>query len=641
MQATDAAQRLGSDGPFASELPGFTVRSGQQALAAAVAHALEQRGELVAEAGTGTGKTFAYLVPALLSGLRVVVSTGTRTLQDQLFQRDLPRVRQLLGVDARVALLKGRSNYLCLHRLEQSRGDAELSSLEQVRQFQRIEAWAGRTASGDRVELHELPEDAPIWSRVTSTQDNCLGGECPRYQDCYLVKARRAAQESDLVVVNHHLLFADMALKSGGFGEILPGAEAFILDEAHQLAETAGQFFGSGVSSRQMEELSRDTLREAAEVPGMLAALREPVEALMPAVLRLRLAFDGLPERGPWRDIDARAGVEEGFEALDQSLDTLAGALAKVAESSRGLGSCAERAESLALRLQTLREGGDAAAGGLVRWYQLGMRGFVLHGTPLDVSEPLRVWRENSEAAWVFTSATLTVDGDFGHFMRQLGLSGTDTLSVPSPFDYGRNTLMYLPRGMPEPSSPDFTDAVVEAALPLLETSGGRAFLLFTSHRALRRAAELLEGRVDFPLMVQGSAPRHLLLERFREAGNAVLLGAASFWEGVDVAGEALSLVLIDKLPFASPGDPVTEARLRHLREQGENPFNAWQLPSAVISLKQGAGRLIRSESDRGVLVLCDPRVIGKGYGRVFLHSLPPMPRTRDAGDVEAFFSAA
>lgn len=637
---SEAARRLGAEGPFAREQPGFVPRDGQQALADAVERALEQRSELVAEAGTGTGKTFAYLVPALLSGLRVVVSTGTRTLQDQLFQRDLPRVRQLLGVDTPVALLKGRSNYLCLHRLEQSRGDAELSSLEQVRQFQQIEAWAGRTDSGDRVELHELPEDAPIWARVTSTQDNCLGGECPHYQQCYVVKARRAAQEAGLVVVNHHLLFADMALKTGGFGEILPGAEAFILDEAHQLAETAGQFFGTGVSSRQMEELARDSLREAGEIPGMLAALREPVEALMPAVRRLRLALDGLPERGPWRDIEGREGVEDGFEALDQALDALAAALVAVADSSRGLASCAERAESQCLRLQALRQKGEDGDGGLVRWYQLGMRGFVLHGTPLDVSAPLRAWREHSDAAWVFTSATLTVDGDFGHFKRQLGLDDPATLAVASPFDYPRNTLLYLPPGLPEPSAADFTDAVVEAAVPLLEASGGRAFLLFTSHRALRRAAELLEGRLEFPLLVQGSAPRHLLLERFRDAGNAVLLGAASFWEGVDVAGEALSLVLIDKLPFASPGDPVTEARLNHLREHGENPFNAWQLPSAVITLKQGAGRLIRSERDRGVLVLCDPRVLGKSYGRMFLHSLPPMPRSRDVAEAQAFFAA-
>jgi ATP-dependent DNA helicase DinG len=637
---SDAAGRLDAQGPFARELPGFTPRSGQQALAAAVERALQQCGELVAEAGTGTGKTFAYLVPALLSGLRVVISTGTRTLQDQLFQRDLPRVRQLLGSDAPVALLKGRSNYLCLHRLEQSRGDAELSSMEQVQQFQRIEAWAARTASGDRVELHELPEDAPIWVRVTSTQDNCLGSECPHYQDCYVVKARRAAQEAAVVVVNHHLLFADMALKSGGFGEILPGAEAFILDEAHQLAETAGQFFGTGVSSRQMEELARDSLREAAEVPGMLAALREPVEALMPAVRRLRLAFDGLPERGPWRDIEGREGVAGGLDALDQALENLAAALAAVADSSRGLASCAERAEIAALRLRALAEGAEGGAGALVRWYQLGLRGFVLHGTPLDVAEPLRAWREQSQAAWVFTSATLAVDGDFTHFNRQLGLAEPDTLLVPSPFDYGSNALLYLPPGLPDPGAQDFTDAVVEAALPLLEASGGRAFLLFTSHRALRRAAELLAGRTEFPLMVQGQAPRHLLLERFREAGNAVLLGAASFWEGVDVAGEALSLVLIDKLPFASPGDPVTEARLAHLREQGANPFSAWQVPSAVIALKQGAGRLIRSERDRGVLVLCDPRLLGKGYGRTFLHSLPPMPRTRELAEVAAFFSS-
>jgi ATP-dependent DNA helicase DinG len=633
-----AAERLGASGPFARELPGFRARPGQQDLARAVEAALAARGTLVAEAGTGTGKTFAYLVPALVSGLRVVVSTGTRTLQDQLFQRDLPRVRALLGSDARIALLKGRGNYLCLHRLERARGDAELASLEQVRQFQQIESWARTTATGDRVELHALPEDAPIWARVTSTQDNCLGSECPRWQDCWVVKARRAAQEADLVIVNHHLLCADMALKGGGFGEILPQAQAFILDEAHQLPETAGQFFGTGVSSRQLEELSRDALREAAEVPGVLAALRDPVEALMPAVRRLRLAFEGLPERGPWRELEARADVAEGFAGLAEALEALAGALAAVSDSSRGLASCGERAEALALRLERLSGGAAEGDDALVRWYQLGQRGFALHGTPLDVSGPFSAWREASAAAWIFTSATLAIDGDFGHFNRQLGLDAPQTLAVPSPFDYAANTLLYLPPGLPQPAHSKYTDAVVEAAVPLLEASGGRAFLLFTSHRALRCAAELLKGRVDFPVLVQGEAPRHRLLERFRAAGNAVLLGAASFWEGVDVAGEALSLVLIDKLPFAAPNDPVTEARLRHLRALGEDPFNAWQLPNAVLALKQGAGRLIRSEDDRGVLVLCDPRLLGMDYGKVFLQSLPPMPQSRELAEVRDFF---
>ncbi|WP_440223717.1 ATP-dependent DNA helicase [Dokdonella sp. MW10] len=626
---------LGPDGPFAREVPGFVAREAQQAMAVAVAAAIEDRHALVAEAGTGTGKTFAYLVPALQSGRRVIVSTGTKALQDQLFHRDLPRVRSVLGTRVSTALLKGRANYVCLHRLDQARKDGRFASRDEAVQLQALHAWSSRSASGDRGEFADLAEDSPLWPRVTSTTDNCLGSECPSFTDCFVVKARRAAQEADIVVVNHHLLFADLAIKQEGFGEILPGAQAFILDEAHQVPELAGQFFSVSVTSRQLTELARDALAEASAASGAAGALLPVVETLAPAVKRVRLALDRFPAKGPFVAIERDNDVERELDGLGDALDALADALAVHAERSRGLGAVFERAGALAVRFGHLR---DSAARDTVLWYELSPQGFAFHATPLDLSAPLTQLREQSHAAWIFTSATLSVGGTFEHFARQMGLDDPHVLRVDSPFDYPNQALLYLPPGLPDPAAPDHAERVVEALLPVLEASRGRAFLLFTSHRALRIAAERLEGRVPYPLFVQGSAPRHRLLEAFRASGNGVLLGAASFWEGVDVAGDALSVVAIDKLPFAAPDDPVLVARLESLREQGVQPFMAWQVPNAVIALKQGAGRLIRDIHDRGVLVLCDPRLRTRGYGRLFLASLPPMRATAAIGDVATFF---
>ncbi len=627
---------LGADGPFAREVPGFVPREVQQVMARAVAAAIDDRHALIAEAGTGTGKTFAYLVPAMMSGKRVIISTGTKALQDQLFHRDLPRVRSVLGARLSSALLKGRANYLCLHRLEQARNEGHFVSREQVSQLQAIHAWSTATKSGDRAELAELPEDSPLWPRVTSTTDNCLGSECPFFTDCFVVKARRAAQEADIVVVNHHLLFADLAIKQEGFGEILPGAHAFILDEAHQVPELAGQFFSITLSARQLTELASDTLAECASASGALATLQPLIEAITPAVRRLRLALERFPAKAAFVVIERDADVERELEAVRVALDELASALDAHAERSRGLAAVHERALAMCARLTQLC---DSGASDSVHWYELSAHGFALHATPLDLSQPLRELREQSQAAWIFTSATLSIAGRFDHFARQLGLHDPRSVCLDSPFDYPNQALAYLPKGLPEPSARDYTEKMIEAVLPVLEASAGRAFLLFTSHRALRRAAELLEGRVPYPLFVQGAAPRHQLLAGFRESGNGVLLGAASFWEGVDVAGEALSVVVIDKLPFAAPDDPVLVARLEVLRESGLNPFVEWQIPNAVIALKQGAGRLIRDINDRGVLVLCDPRLISKGYGRVFLASLPPLPRTSDLENVINFFA--
>lgn len=648
-------EALGEEAALAAALPGFRPRPAQQRLAAAVAEALEQRAVLLAEAGTGTGKTFAYLVPALLSGLKTIVSTGTRALQDQLYQRDLPRVRQALGVGLKTALLKGRANYLCRYRLEHARAEGRFGSREQVALFQRIVAWGGRTRSGDLAELDGLPEDSPLLPRVTSTADNCLGGECPFWSECFVVQARQRAQAADLVVVNHHLLLADLALKQEGFGEILPGAQAFVVDEAHQLPELAAQFFGEGVGARPLVELARDALAEAAAVPGALAAVQAPAQALERATLDVRAALDGLPARGTaWR-AHAAAGLAPALAALDASLHALAQALAPLREAAPTLDACAVRALAQQARLRrwrhALQDAGDPAAedpaqdavdplagADCVHWYELGARGFRLQRTPLDVSAPLRAHRERTQAAWVFTSATLAVAGRFDHLAQRLGIDAARTLIEPSPFDWARQALCYLPPGLPEPAAQDYGQAVLAAVRPVLEASGGRAFLLFASHRALREAAAALADG-PWPLFVQGSAPRHVLLERFRASGNGVLLGTASFREGVDVAGEALSVVVIDKLPFAAPDDPVFEARLDAIRRAGGHPFRDEQVPQAVIALKQGAGRLIRSETDRGVLVLCDPRLLGRAYGRIFLDSLPPLPRTRALADVQAFFA--
>lgn len=636
MTEHEVAAILGAEGPFAREVPGFAPREAQQRMAAAVAEAIDERDLLIAEAGTGTGKTFAYLVPALMSGRKVIVSTGTKALQDQLFFRDLPRVRSVLGSRAKVSLLKGRANYLCLHRLDQAVREGN-PDRKVAGQLSAIRAWSARTRYGDKSEMVEVPEDSALWPRVTSTPENCLGVECAFFDDCHVVKARREAMDADVVVVNHHLLMADLALKQEGFGEILPGADAFILDEAHQIPELAGQFFSQSVSSRQLTELAQDALTEAQGVTGATSQLLEPVDVVQDLVRRLRLAMDPLPERGPIGALDRHEAVHALLTELRDVVAALADLLAGLGERSRGLANVHERAQMLSLRLDRIAEEHSVSD---VRWYETWPRGFALHATPLDLSAPLRAMRMSTDAAWIHTSATLSIAGDFQHFARQLGIEDPRTLHVESPFDYGRQALAYLPKDLPEPAARDYTDKVVAAIRPILDASDGRAFLLFTSHRALRRAAELMEGRVPWPLFVQGTAPRHRLLEEFRQSGRGVLLGAASFWEGVDVAGDALGVVVIDKLPFAMPDDPVLQARLEALEAAGINPFMGWQVPTAVIALKQGVGRLIRDVHDRGVLVLCDPRLSSKGYGRLFLASLPPMPRTRELAEAVAFLQA-
>ncbi|MFQ5936689.1 MAG: ATP-dependent DNA helicase [Acidiferrobacterales bacterium] len=603
-------------------------------MAARIEAALLERGTFVGESGTGTGKTFAYLVPALLSHQKVLISTGTKNLQDQIFERDLPLIRDILEVPASVALLKGRANYICLYRLQRCDSDRGRGRAGGAQQLARIRAWAERTRHGDVAELSDVPEDADIWPQVTSTADNCLGSDCPQYDDCYVNRARRAALQADVVVVNHHLFFADLVLREEGFGQLLPGVDAVIFDEAHQLPEIATNFFGLEISSHQLLALCRDSIaeevRERSEVPGLEAG----ATAVGKATADLRLAFGVEPRRAAWGTVAHEHAVNTADIALRAKLADLSNLLELAAARGPGLASCYRRCGELLGRLHTITE---AAAPEYVSWFDTTTRGFALRLTALDTAAEFR-HHFGGDKAWVFVSATLTISKRFDHYCTQLGLEGADTGRWDSPFDFEGHTLLYIPGGVPSPGAPEYTLKVVEAAQPVLEASGGRAFILFTSHRALREAADLLAGSISYPLLVQGSAPRTELLERFRAAGNAVLLGTASFWEGVDVRGDALSCVIIDKLPFASPDEPVLRARCEALEQAGRNPFIEYQLPVAVIALKQGVGRLIRDEDDRGVLMLCDPRLLSRGYGRTFFESLSSMPLTRALSDVQHFF---
>jgi len=576
-------------------------------------------------------------VPALLSGGKVIVSTGTKTLQDQLHDRDLPAVRRALAAGATTALLKGRANYVCLHRLANAAAEGRLASREEAAQLRRIERFALSTLTGDRADLPDVPEDSGVWPHATSTRDNCLGQECPRYGDCFVMKARRAALAADVVVVNHHLFFADVVLRDEGVAELLPACNTIILDEAHQLPETARLFFGETLSSGRLAELARDTRLELVAAGGASPELERLAGALDKAARDVRLAFGGEPARLAWSQAAARAGFAPAIEALGAALAALGGPLEAQAERSEGLKSCARRAAEASALLERLRgEPGEAQ----VRWAEVFGQSVQLHLTPLSCAELFRRQLEEAPRSWIFTSATLSVGGSFAHYQREMGLEAAEARSWPSPYDFARQALLYVPRGLPEdPNDPAYTEAVVEAALPVLEASGGRAFLLFTTLRALRRAHELLRERLPFPLLVQGTGSRSALLARFRELGNAVLLGSASFREGVDVRGEALSVVVIDKLPFAPPDDPVLAARIDALRARGGNPFTEFQLPQAILQLKQGAGRLIRDETDRGVLMLCDPRLYARPYGRTVRASLPPMKPVRDLAEVQAFFA--
>lgn len=634
----DLRHLLGASGPLAEALPGFRPRREQLAMAEAVAAALESRSQLIVEAGTGTGKTFAYLVPALLSGRHVIVSTGTRTLQDQLYHRDLPMVASALGRPVRIALLKGRANYLCRHRLKLAMASPDLPGTEGVRgrALARIDRWAAVTRSGDVAELESVPENDPAWSLATSTRENCLGQDCPDFRECHVVQARREAQAADLVIVNHHLLLADMAIREEAFGELLPSSDAVILDEAHQFPEIAAQFFGTGVGGRQLLGLARDALAEVTRAGLVDAGSRAAVEAIEQGVGAVHRSLGTLGTRIEWPDLpdaffDAAQELLEHLEALTERFDD-------PELEAAGVRQCGRRAREAGARLQTLLA--MSPEDGL-RWVDWTPRTFTIQFVPFEVADRLRTHMQARPCAWVYTSATLAVGDSFEHFATRIGAENARTLLIPSPFDYERNARLYLPRGMPEPADRAYTAAVIDAALPLVRAAGGRAFVLFTSHRALTEGAVLLRQRMDardtFPVLVQGDAPRDALLRRFRELGNAVLLGTGSFWEGVDVRGPALSLVVIDRLPFASPDDPMLKARLEGLKREGRNGFFEYQVPQAVLALKQGVGRLIRDPDDFGVVMIADPRVRTKGYGRAFVASLPPMTVTQDVAEAVRF----
>ena len=635
-------------GTLSRALPGFRFRGQQLAMAQAIAHAIETRSQLVAEAGTGTGKTFAYLVPALLYGGKVIISTGTKTLQDQLFERDLPLVRDALAAPVTVALLKGRANYVCHYHLERASRDDRLPSRDDVRHLPKIVQFARASQRGDRAELADVPENATIWPLVTSTRDNCLGQNCPHHADCFVMKARKDALDADIVVVNHHLFFADVMLRDEGVAELLPNCNTVILDEAHQLPDTATLFFGEQVTGGQLTELARDAEIAARTVARDVPGLPDAASELAPAVRKLRLAAGESVGKFTRELALAREGFGEALDNLAAALDRLASELGQFAERGEEIAQVAGRAHEAARQVARWRDGEDAIpdsadeAQAWIRWVDVTPHTFMLQASPLSVAPLMRRQVEGSARAWIFTSATLAVGTDFSHYTSQLGLDAAATQAWTSPFDYASQALLYVPRNLPAPNSYEHTSAVIDAALPLLEASEGRAFLLFTTLRALSQARERLADELrrrglEYPLLVQGEGSRSELLVRFRELGNAILLGSASFWEGVDVPGDALSLVVIDKLPFAPPDDPLLAARLDRLKNEGGNPFMAWQLPQAVISLKQGAGRLIRTETDRGVLAICDPRLTDKPYGRRIWQSLPPMRRTREQSDAVDF----
>ncbi|WP_254599848.1 ATP-dependent DNA helicase [Cupriavidus gilardii] len=694
-RAAALARIFAPTGTLAQAIDGYRPRDAQAKMAAAVADAIEAHDTVIVEAGTGTGKTFAYLVPAMLWGGKVILSTGTKNLQDQLFLRDIPTVRRALNVPVSVALLKGRANYVCHYHMERAQMNGRLASKQDAAWLREIANFAKTTSSGDKAELASVPENAPVWQLVTSTRDNCLGTECPHHKECFVMRARKEAQQADLVVVNHHLFFADVVLRDTGMAELLPAANTVIFDEAHQLPETATLFFGDSLSTSQLLELARDTVaeglshaRDAADWVGIVA----PFER---ATRDLRLAFGKDNVRLALGQIEADARIGEPFfetlDALEKALDDVVALLQGQAERAESLEQCHRRALELAQRLAAWRDDSPAPqpvadageSGGAteqpaltgtttlpesgvaseeptgdaptsdqmapnvrppetVRWVEVFSHTVQLHRTPLSIAPIFSRQRAGHPRAWIFTSATLSVKGNFAHYAAQLGLDKDRSLSLPSPFDYGEQGLLYVPRELPAPQSPQFTDAVVAAALPLIEAAGGRTFLLCTTLRAVQRASDLLyeafaERGLQLPILVQGQASRTELLDRFRELGNAVLVGSQSFWEGVDVRGEALSLVVIDKLPFAPPDDPVLAARMEALQKKGLSPFAVHQLPHAVITLKQGAGRLIRSESDRGVLVICDTRLVEKPYGRQIWQSLPPFKRTRERDTVIAF----
>ncbi|MGR5286966.1 ATP-dependent DNA helicase [Vibrio maritimus] len=627
-----------SDGALGSVIPGFQPRQPQLDMANAVEQAIEHQTQLVVEAGTGTGKTFAYLVPALLSGKKIIISTGSKNLQEQLFHRDLPLMVEALGFHGQVSLLKGRSNYLCLDRLSRQMVESHTTETQTdlLSQLVKVRSWSSETKSGDLGECDAIAEDSPIIPTITSTNDNCLGKECPSYEDCFVLKARRRALDSDVVVVNHHLFMADLAIKETGFGELIPEADVFIFDEAHQIPDIASQYFGQSISSRQIQDLCKDIEIGYRTEARDMRQLQKAGERLSQAAMEMRIILGDTGFRGNWRDAIASPNIKREMERLMDALEFVIEVLKLALGRSQLLDTAFERANLIKGRLERVC---DVTITGYSYWYDTSPRHFSLHITPLTVADKFHEQVEMKGGAWIFTSATLAVSDDFGHFTSRLGLVPKQQFSLPSPFDYPEQARLCVPRYLPEPNSPGLANKLVSMLAPVIEQNQGRCFFLCTSHSMMRELGEKFRETLSLPVLLQGETSKQKTLAEFMELGNALLVATGAFWEGIDVRGDTLSCVIIDKLPFTAPDDPLLKARIEDCKLQGGDPFQQVQIPDAVITLKQGVGRLIRDQKDRGALIICDNRLVTREYGATFLSSLPPIPRTRDLGVIKQFLA--
>ncbi len=636
---TLVAEAFADDGSLADALPAFEPRSSQREMATATADIFEDGGVLLAEAGTGTGKTLAYLVPAILSRQRVLVSTGTKNLQDQIYEKDLPELRSALNVAFTATYMKGRGNYLCLHRFDAMRqSDEPLTTVDRA-YLETLGQWASQTETGDRSEVEDLPDTLPLWKEISATSENCIGVDCPLYDECFVTRMRRRALESDIVIVNHHLLCADASVRQSAYGEVIPSCGYVVIDEAHQLEDVATQYFGVTVSNYRLDELARDVHRVVGADQTLDVQSADDAHRIADRITEdARVFFGALLSLSTGERTrvlaETMAPVHDAAGSLKASLSELASALERVDQASEDIAALAQRATELRAQLDLLVAAGDPA---FVYFLERRGKGVFLRASPIDVSAIIRETVLERHQGTVLTSATLTVDSSFDYIRQRLGLDEALELRLASEFDFRTQTILYLPRRIPDPRDERFPAAVADELVTLLTATHGRAFVLFTSYANLRAVHERLVATLDFPLLVQGTAPRSVLLREFRTTPNSVLLATSSFWHGVDVVGETLSCVVIDKLPFASPGDPITAARMEATAERGGDPFREYQVPLAILSLLQGLGRLIRHRNDRGVLALFDPRIRTKGYGRRFLASLPPAPVTHEVAEVAQF----
>ncbi|GAB7220633.1 ATP-dependent DNA helicase [Vibrio comitans] len=625
-----------ADGALGKAISGFQPRDEQTMMAESVYQAINEQTQLVVEAGTGTGKTFAYLAPALLSGKKTIVSTGSKNLQEQLFHRDLPLMRDALGFTGRIALLKGRANYLCLDRLSRQivESHGHHSDPQLLTQLVKVRSWSSSTKSGDLGECEDLAEDSRIIPDITSSNENCLGKECPSFSDCFVFKARNKALEADLVVVNHHLFLADMAVKETGFGELLPEAEVFVFDEAHQIPDIASQYFGQSISSKQIADLAKDIEIGYRTEAKDMRQLQKVADKLVSSASEMRISLGEPGFRGNWRDALKNQKLQREMERLQDALQLCRDVLKMALGRSQLLDTAFDRVTQIQNRLTRVC---DTSIMGYSYWFECTPRHFSLNITPLSVANKFQEQVDAHGGSWVFTSATLSVSGDFQHFTSRLGLKAKKSLALSSPFDYQSQARLCVPRYLPEPNSPQMAQKLVSMLTPVIETNKGRCFFLCTSHAMMKDLTERFRQRLDLPVLMQGESSKQALLKEFTELGNALLVATGAFWEGIDVRGDALSCVIIDKLPFTAPDDPLLKARIEDCKLNGGEPFYEVQLPDAVIALKQGVGRLIRDKSDRGALIICDNRLVTRDYGKMFLSSLPPIPRTRSVSNIINF----